>query len=245
MFFYCPKMSFLIRFVSFSYLSFLVILSTLLMLISTHKGLEVSHWFSPIQIRPHEAVFQLVKVRSGTGAKRSFIKRQTGGTSSDNEWYNEWQRVVQRVTKNDNEWYNERRVVKTGIGTWSDNEWYNEWQRVVQRVTLNDSERFNEWQRMMTSGASERVILGFEMKQKVSLVPEGFCSIFNQCVTKYIQQYRLFVNREIDDIIYGQYNILRFYHAGFFHVFRYQFCWNLLKQVKLIVKYERLFENIM
>ena len=33
---------------------------------------------------------------------RSFIKRQTNGTSSDNEWYNEWynegQRVVQRVT---------------------------------------------------------------------------------------------------------------------------------------------------
>ena len=30
----------------------------------------------------------------------SFIKRQTSGTSSDNEW----QRVVQRVTTNDNEW---------------------------------------------------------------------------------------------------------------------------------------------
>ena len=34
----------------------------------------------------------------------SLMKRQTGGTSSDNEWYNEWQRVVQRVTTNDNEW---------------------------------------------------------------------------------------------------------------------------------------------
>ena len=31
----------------------------------------------------------------------------------------------------------------------------------------------------------------------------------------------------------------------FLHVFRYQFCWNLLKHVKLIVKSERLFETIM
>ena len=34
---------------------------------------------------------------------RPFIKRQTSGISSNNEW----QRVVQRVTANDNEWYNE------------------------------------------------------------------------------------------------------------------------------------------
>ena len=31
----------------------------------------------------------------------------------------------------------------------------------------------------------------------------------------------------------------------FFHVFCYQFGWNLLKYVKLIVKCERIFENIM
>ena len=30
----------------------------------------------------------------------SFIKRQTSDTSSDNEWYVEWQ----RMTKSDNEW---------------------------------------------------------------------------------------------------------------------------------------------
>ena len=30
----------------------------------------------------------------------AFIKRQTSGTSSDNEWYNEWQ----RMTKSDKEW---------------------------------------------------------------------------------------------------------------------------------------------
>ena len=35
---------------------------------------------------------------------RSFIKRQTSNTSSDNEWYNKWQRVPQRVTTNDKEW---------------------------------------------------------------------------------------------------------------------------------------------
>ena len=44
---------------------------------------------------------------------RSFIKTQTSGTSSENEWQgvatsgttsdNEWQRVVQRVTRSDNE----------------------------------------------------------------------------------------------------------------------------------------------
>ena len=41
---------------------------------------------------------------------RSFIKGQTSGTSSDNKWYSEWQRMTS--------------------GT-SNNEWYNEWQRVA------------------------------------------------------------------------------------------------------------------
>ena len=49
-----------------------------------------------------------------TGKQRSFIKRQTSGTSSDSEW--------QRVTANDNEWYNEWQPVTTS-GTTSDNEW--------------------------------------------------------------------------------------------------------------------------
>ena len=54
--------------------------------------------------------------------QRSFTKRQTRGTSSDNEWQrmttsdNQWQRVVQRVT--------------------------NEWQRVVQRMTTSH----NKWE---------------------------------------------------------------------------------------------------
>ena len=58
----------------------------------------------------------------------SFIKRETNGTSSDNEWQRvttsgattdkEWQRVIQRVTTNDKEW---QRM------TTSDNEWCNNW----------------------------------------------------------------------------------------------------------------------
>ena len=53
--------------------------------------------------------------------RRSFIKRQTSGTSSDNEW----QRVVQWVTTS---------------GTVSDNEW--------KRVTTSGTTRDNEWQRV-------------------------------------------------------------------------------------------------
>ena len=69
---------------------------------------------------------------------RSFIKRQTNGTASDNKW----QRVVQRVTMtksgktNDNEW----RWVTT-IGTTSDNEW----QRVVQRLIAKVSRPFQTY----------------------------------------------------------------------------------------------------
>ena len=54
--------------------------------------------------------------------KRSFIKRQTRDTSSENEW--KW--VVLQVTTNDNEWYNN-------------------WQ---QWVIANN----NKWQRMTRSG---------------------------------------------------------------------------------------------
>ena len=61
----------------------------------------------------------------------SFIKRQTSGTSSDNECCNE----SQRITTNGNEW---QRVVQRV--TTSDNEW--------QRVIMNE----NEWQRMKTCG---------------------------------------------------------------------------------------------
>ena len=51
--------------------------------------------------------------------KRSFIKRQTSGTSRDNER----QRVVQRVKTNDNEWTTNDKECH--------NEWYNEWQQMA------------------------------------------------------------------------------------------------------------------
>ena len=79
----------------------------------------------------------------------SFIKRQTSGTSSDNECCNE----LQRMTTNDNEWYNELQRVTTSSTT-SDNEWHNEWQWMAtsdnewQRVTTNENEWYNEWKRM-------------------------------------------------------------------------------------------------
>ena len=66
------------------------------------------------------------------------MKRQTRGSSSDNEW--------QRMTTSNNEWYNKwQRVIQpvTTNGTTSDNEW----QRVVQRVTMKDK----EWQQMTMS----------------------------------------------------------------------------------------------
>ena len=52
------------------------------------------------------------------------MKRETSDTSSDNEWYNKWQRM-----------------------TTSDNEW----QRVVERVRTSGTTNYNEWQRMTTS----------------------------------------------------------------------------------------------
>ena len=42
----------------------------------------------------------------------SFIKRHISGISSDNEWYNEWQRVTTSDTASDREWYNEWKRMK-------------------------------------------------------------------------------------------------------------------------------------
>ena len=64
--------------------------------------------------------------------KRSFIKRQTSVTSSDNEW--------QRMTTRDNEWYNEWQRMTT-----SDSEW----QRMVQRITTSGATSDKEWQRVI------------------------------------------------------------------------------------------------
>ena len=56
------------------------------------------------------------------------------GTTNDIEWYNEWQRVIQRVTTGDNEQYSKWQRVTT-----SDNE--------RQRLTKDG----NGWQRMTAS----------------------------------------------------------------------------------------------
>ena len=61
-------------------------------------------------------------INVGLSLSRSFIKRQTSRTSSDNEWYNEWHRIA----TSDNEW---QRV---------------EW----KRVTTGDI----EWREVTTSG---------------------------------------------------------------------------------------------
>ena len=82
----------------------------------------------------------MLKIKITTPRMGSFIKRQTRGTSSDNEWQrmitsdNEWQRMTTSDTRSDNEWYNEWQQVTT-----SDNEW--------QWVTKNQ----NEWQQMTLS----------------------------------------------------------------------------------------------
>ena len=65
------------------------------------------------------------------------------------EWYIEWQRVVQRVTTSDNEWQQVAHRVKTSETRSGKNS--NEWQRMTisyfeqQRKTTND----NEWQRVV------------------------------------------------------------------------------------------------
>ena len=63
-------------------------------------------------------------------------------TTSDSEWYNEWQRMTTSGTTSDNEWYNEWQRMTT-----SDNEWYNEW----QGMTTSDATSDKEWQRVTTN----------------------------------------------------------------------------------------------
>ena len=69
---------------------------------------------------------------------------------------------------------------------------------MVHSLTKSDTTNDNKLQRMTTrdnkrvlpqiktnKSKCKKVILGFKMKQKANLVPEGFCSIFNQCITNY------------------------------------------------------------
>ena len=73
--------------------------------------------------------------------------------TSDDEWYNEWQRITTSGATIDNEWYNKRQRVTANDNEWqwmttSDNKW--------QRVTTKDNERQQmttsdkEWQRVVT-----------------------------------------------------------------------------------------------
>ena len=75
---------------------------------------------------------------------------------SDNEWYNEWKRVVQRVTASDSESlrvlavdYEWQRVLKSNSDsqqvTMNDSEWYNDRKRVVQPVKTNDPCWIKPW----------------------------------------------------------------------------------------------------
>ena len=66
----------------------------------------------------------------------------TSGTTSDNEWYNELQRITTVVH---NDW---QRMIT------SDNKWCNKW----QRVTTNDNKWYNEWQRVKTGGIEWREV---------------------------------------------------------------------------------------
>ena len=135
-----------------------------------------------LKFRKHNFGYSIFKISLALKNKcyasiRPFIKRQTSGTSSDNEWHNgwqrmttsgatsdkEWQRVVQRVTKNDNEW---QRVVQQVItnNTTNDNEWqqiamsdsewqqwYNQWKRHSTLQRMNDCRPFNDKNRYTTT----------------------------------------------------------------------------------------------
>ena len=62
-------------------------------------------------------------------------------TTGDNEWCNDWQRIVQRVTvSGKDEW---QRV------TSNDNMW--------QRMTTTDNDWYNEWQRMVLVGLNPKL----------------------------------------------------------------------------------------
>ena len=111
--------------------------------------------------------------------------------------------------------------------------WYVEWQRMRMSDTTSDKEWQRVVQRMKTNeNKSKRVILGLEWNK--------ICSVQLQ----YIQECKLFINWEIDDIHF-QYTILCFYHASISSCFSRTVLSKLLKHVKLIVKCECLFENIM
>ena len=56
--------------------------------------------------------------------------------TNDNEWYNEWQRVVKRVTPNDNEW---QRKTKSGITSKNCTVYIKEWKIAILSITKIDT----------------------------------------------------------------------------------------------------------
>ena len=75
------------------------------------------------------------------GRIRSFIDRQTSGTSTGNKW----QQMATSGTTSDNEWQRVKQRMTTS-GTTSDNKW--QW---VTTITANN----NEWQWVTESGKEE------------------------------------------------------------------------------------------
>ena len=125
--------------------------------------------------------------------KRSFIKRQTSGTPSDNECQrvatssktsdNKWQGVVKRVTTGDNKWQRMtasdsewKRVTK------NDNEWYNERQRVAQRLKANGSKSDFRFQKESIMQCISAIYLAmsfwkYNVKQNICRNSHQRCSI--------------------------------------------------------------------
>ena len=104
--------------------------------VSQSKIKQTNVFFFDSSIRGLRDLKVVFKALFVTILEGSFIKRQTSGTSSNNNWYNEWQpmtsdnkwqRVLQRVTMNDNEW-------QSGITNDNKRKW------VVQQETANENE---------------------------------------------------------------------------------------------------------
>ena len=97
--------------------------------------------------------------------KGSFIKRQTGDTSS----VNGWQRVVQQMTTSDIK----RQRMTTGD---------NELQRVIQQVITNDNEWQRVVQRMKTNGSKWEEVkesnFGFRLKQNMQCITTTYSKVY-------------------------------------------------------------------
>ena len=94
-------------------------------------------------------------------------------TTSDNEWYNEWQRMTTSDNEWYNEWYNEWQQVTTS-GATSGNKWCSKWKRVTTSNTTSD----NEWQQI-AMGDSEWPQWYNQWKRHSTLQRMDDCRPFN------------------------------------------------------------------